>query len=238
MGSARWPNVGQEASQPSYLWRGIIERMAGRAWIAVGLLLGSAASACNGFREVPDGAVGDGPRSDRGPVDMVHDTPPATEQGLPSDGPRPEQGNPPDGASVPDWGDKLPAGECCGKGTDCASGMCWYLGTGPTYCSKTCTTSPDNCPVGFFCSPQNNACVPPEETYSCGPQVAVAKPQPFGGCCGKKEDCLSGHCLVVGTGQYFCSQACTRSPDNCPTKYLCSLSLLCVTTADSTCAYK
>jgi hypothetical protein len=179
---------------------------------------------CGGFAEVPtdaavaptDAAVEDGKING---VDSMVDGPAAQD------------------LEAQDLGGKLPFGGCCGKKEDCASGLCLYLGSGPTYCSETCTPAPDSCPVGFACS-KESYCVPPTEHYVCGPQVTGAKPQGFGGCCGKQEDCTSGKCLSAGTGAYFCSQPCTKDPDNCPVKYVCSSSLSCLPSSmQSTCIF-
>jgi hypothetical protein len=183
-------------------------------------------SDCSGFEEVGDAGS---------PLDA---TPDGGEAGdaTPVDGGAVDGGGgDPEGGA--DSGGKLAAGRCCGKKDDCASGLCMYLGQGPSYCSKTCTASADDCPVGFFCG-KGGTCVPPNDKYSCGPDVAGAKAQGFGGCCGKKEDCTSGHCMSLGGGSYYCSMTCTRSPDSCPVKYLCSLSLKCVPSGTSSCSYE
>ena len=169
-----------------------------------------ALNACSGFAEVVDGAVNDGAVNDgAGGDSAVSDgAPPFDARG---DGPG---GDGPGDGGDPDLGGKLGAGACCGKKEDCASELCLYLGAGPAYCSATCTTSPDGCPVGYGCI--GGRCMPPSELYQCGAHVAQAKPQGLGGCCGKSGDCLSGLCRALGSGPYFCSQACTTSPDTCP----------------------
>lgn len=174
---------------------------------------------CGGFAEVPiDASVEDGG------IDV--------DVGNSADGP------PGQDLEAQDLGGKLPFGGCCGKKEDCASGLCLYLGSGPTYCSQTCASAPDSCPVGFSCS-LASYCVPPTEHYVCGPQVTGAKPQGFGGCCGKEEDCTSGKCMSIGMGAYFCSQPCTKSPDNCPVTYFCSDTLSCLPSSmQSTCTFQ
>ena len=179
---------------------------------------------CSTFSEVSDSSTprGDGVRSD-----------------LEADGTRPSVGSVGEPSPAPDLGGKRAAGDCCAKDGDCASGKCYVLGNGPSFCTRTCATGTDDCPVGFGCDASTKLCVPPVASYNCGPEASTAGPQPLGGCCGKKEDCLSGECLVVGSdGQYFCSRTCTRSPDDCPPGYVCSTAGLCATPGTSTCSFK
>jgi len=179
-----------------------------------GLLLALLLAACDGLREVTDTSI-----ADAGQHELSVDA----------------------HTNSPDAQGPLAAGGCCAKPADCSSGQCDQVGTGPPYCSKTCTVSSDDCPVGFGCDPGLLRCVPPPAgPYQCGPHVVAAKPQPLGGCCGKISDCVGGSCINVGDGAYFCSQSCTRSPDNCPTGFACSSlgTPLCVSLSTSTCAYK
>jgi hypothetical protein len=179
---------------------------------------------CSSFSEVEDaGSFSDGKAHDgKTHDDKAHDG-------------KAHDGEP----SNPDLGGKRAAGDCCAKDGDCASGKCYALGSGPSFCTKTCTTQPDDCPVGFGCDAKMKLCVPPVASYNCGPRASTAGPQPIGGCCGKKQDCVSGECLIVGAdGQYFCSQTCTRSPDDCPPGFVCSTASLCATPGTSTCSFK
>jgi len=195
-----------------------------RCWIAVLIVLGPG---CDGFREVNDG----GPPSDSTSEQPQHDG----VQGHDAEADLPSLNL--DGL---DLGGKLPAGSCCAKPGDCVSNLCTQAG-GPPYCNKVCDPSLDDCPVGFGCDPQMKQCVPPPAgSHQCGPHVVQATNQPTGGCCGKDGDCLSGRCINVGVGDYFCTQPCTRSPDNCPVGLVCSSSgeALCATPTDSTCSYK
>jgi hypothetical protein len=127
-------------------------------------------------------------------------------------------------------------GACCGKKEDCASTQCLYLGSGPPFCSASCTAAPDSCPVGYGCV--GGRCMPPSEHYQCGAHVAQAKPQGLGGCCGKAADCTSGLCRALGSGPYFCSQTCTTSPDTCPVKYVCGSNKECAPSGAYICGYK
>lgn len=177
-------------------------------------------AACGPFTEVADGSVDtwgpDGPARD-GALDK---TPTADHAG-------------------PDLGGKRLAGECCSKAEDCVSDLCTQQGSGPAYCNKACTVDPDDCPVGFGCDGQSRRCMPPPiGDYACGAHVVQAGPQPLGGCCGKTSDCTSGHCINVGTGDYFCTQGCTSTPaDTCPAGYACSTADLCATPSASSCTY-
>jgi hypothetical protein len=56
-------------------------------------------------------------------------------------------------------------GGCCGKATDCTSGLCRAVGSGAYFCSQSCTTSPDTCPVKYSCG-SNKECGP-SGAYSC-----------------------------------------------------------------------
>lgn len=181
-------------------------------WVA---LLGG----CGGFAEVADAGLRDGPRTDGSDA--------AGSDAAAGDGVSPRDGQ----------AGKLAVGACCGKKEDCASGLCFYLGSGPSFCSATCTKTPDSCPVGFLCG-LASYCVPPSEPYQCGGFIAAAKPQGLSGCCGKSEDCLSGRCLALGGGPYFCTETCTKTPDSCPVKYFCGASLECVHSGTYTCSYK
>ena len=134
-------------------------------------------------------------------------------------------------------GGKQPAGGCCGKNEDCQSARCSALNGGPDFCSDSCTTSPDSCPVGYFCDPTLKGCAPAQDGYQCGPQVVQATTQPFGGCCGKNSDCASDRCSVVGNGVPYCTEACTTSPDTCPLLYTCGASGSCFSAGDSTCRF-
>ena len=177
-------------------------------------------AACDPFTEVSDGSVDarapDGPGLDRAGGEARVDLAPKA-----------------------DLGGKRLAGECCSKAEDCVSNLCTQQGGGPAYCNKVCATDPDDCPVGFGCDGQSRRCMPPPiGDYACGAHVVQALPQPLGGCCGKLSDCASGHCINVGTGEYFCTQSCTSQPtDTCPTGYACSTADLCATPGASTCTY-
>ena len=48
-----------------------------------------------------------------------------------------------------------PMGGCCGKLQDCQSGKCISVGVGAFFCTQTCSTQPDDCPVGYVCSASN-----------------------------------------------------------------------------------
>lgn len=183
-----------------------------RIWLV--LLAQLALSGCDGFREVRDGG-GDAPVIDGKAMETgAHD-----------------RGTGTDGA-----GGQL--GSCCAKAKDCSSAICINFESGPYFCTRKCLPTSDDCPVGLFCS-LSGYCVPPNVNYTCGPEVAAARhPQPYGGCCAKKSDCESKHCMSRGDeGQYFCSQKCTRRPDDCPAGYSCSLSLYCLPPGDSTCTF-
>ncbi len=180
---------------------------------ALALVAVSLSSACGGFTPRVD-AAGDA-RGESSLADARR-----------SEGPAPELAP----------GGKLAGGECCAKSPDCASGHCVRLGAGPLYCAGTCDPASDGCPVGFRCG-MDRICAPMSSTYDCGPQVAKAKAQPMGGCCAKKSDCVSGQCVAMAGGQYFCTVICTRQPDDCPTGYVCSTANLCGTMTTSSCTY-
>jgi len=63
----------------------------------------------------------------------------------------------------------LAFGRCCAKPKDCASLRCVAIGDGPYFCSRGCEVYPDDCPVGFRCEGQVNACIPPSGDSSCVP---------------------------------------------------------------------
>jgi hypothetical protein len=46
---------------------------------------------------------------------------------------------------------KQPFSGCCAKPEDCQDGECISTGQGAYFCSKPCTTNPDNCPAGYSC---------------------------------------------------------------------------------------
>jgi len=64
----------------------------------------------------------------------------------------------------------LEFGRCCAKPADCASGRCEGSVGNPYFCTRSCQTSPDDCPVGYRCEAYVDACVPATPNdYECTP---------------------------------------------------------------------
>lgn len=106
-------------------------------------------------------------------------------------------------------------GGVCQQASDCKSpATCQTLDNGMKVCTQSCTTTPDNCPLGFHCTTLLSV-----SGYWCAPG---AKKLAEGEKCLLSTDCMTSFCFPTpdGSGTY-CRIACNKASGSCPDGKVC-----------------
>lgn len=93
------------------------------------------------------------------------------------------------------------AGDPCGEGLDCSSGVCL-----DGECSRTCRTNSE-CASSQRCDPQGGYCVGPGKK--------------LGQTCATADECVGGECVAGTENGSVCSRPCGSGDPACPDSWFC-----------------